>query len=107
MVTTPTVYNSPRGWAMDEDLCSERTPTPLSPTEQEEREIMTTPGEGGVTPEEFRLMTERAGLGLRPDELEELKPLYDMYAQYIKTLHSIDFQAEEIGMTFHPDWPSA
>ncbi len=68
---------------------------------------MATPGQQGVTSEQFKLMTELAGLGLAPEELEELKPLYELYAEYIKILHSIDFQAEEIGMTFHPDWPSA
>ncbi len=68
---------------------------------------MATPEQQAVTSEQFKLMTELAGLGLSPEELEELKPLYELYAEYIKTVHSIDFQAEEIGMTFHPDWPSA
>ena len=68
---------------------------------------MATPGQQAVTAEQFKLMTELAGLGLAPEELEELKPLYEVYAEYISILHSIDFQAEEIGMTFHPDWPSA
>ena len=68
---------------------------------------MGTPGQQAVTSEEFKLMTELAGLGLAPEELVELKPLYELYSEYIKLLHSIDFQAEEIGMTFHPDWPSA
>ncbi len=65
---------------------------------------MATPSEGSVGSEEFKLMTERAGLGLSATELEELKPMYDLYAQYIKLLHSIDLQAEEIGVAFHPDW---
>ncbi len=65
---------------------------------------MATPFEGAVGSEEFKLMTERAGLGLSAAELEELKPMYDLYAQYIKLLHSIDLQAEEIGVAFHPDW---
>ena len=55
--------------------------------------------------EEFRLMTQRAGLGMTPEEVAELKPLYELYAQYINMLHSIDLQAEEIGVTFHADWP--
>ncbi len=67
---------------------------------------MATEGQESVTADDFKRMTELAGLGLRPEELEELKPLYELYAQYIKTLHSIDFQAEEIGMTFHPEWTS-
>jgi hypothetical protein len=60
-----------------------------------------------VTPEEFKLMSDRAGLGMSQQELDELKPLYDMYSQYIQQLHSIDLQAEEIGLNFHPEWPSA
>ena len=68
---------------------------------------MATPNEDTVSPEQFKLMAEVAGLGLKPEELEELKPLYDLYWEHIKVLHSIDFQAEEIGLTFHPEWPSA
>ena len=66
---------------------------------------MATPEEEAVTIEEFRQMTLRAGLGMTPDEVAELKPLYELYAQYVDILHSIDLQAEEIGVTFHPDWP--
>jgi len=68
---------------------------------------MATAGEDTVSPEQFKHMADLAGLGLNPEELEELKPLYDLYRQHIKVLYSIDFQAEEIGLTFHPDWPSA
>ena len=68
---------------------------------------MSSAREPGVSFEEFRLMAERAGLGMTTQELEDLKPLYDLYAQYTEILHSIDFGAEEIGMTFHPDWPPA
>ena len=60
-----------------------------------------------MTLEEFKLLTERAGLGLSADELEELKPLYERYFAHVELLHSIDFQAEEIALTFHPDWPSS
>jgi len=65
---------------------------------------MTTPSEGAVTPEEFKLMTERAGLGLSAAELAELKPVYDLYGPYIRLLHSIDLQAEDMGVAFHPEW---
>ncbi len=66
---------------------------------------MATPGGEAVTLEEFRQMTQRAGLGMTPEEVADLKPLYELYAQYIDVLHSIDLQSEEIGVTFHPDWP--
>ena len=64
---------------------------------------MGTPGQNDVTSEEFKLMAEHAGLGLAREELENLKPLYDIYFEYIKLLHSIDLRAQEIGVTFHPD----
>ena len=68
---------------------------------------MSSAKEPGISIEEFRLMSERAGLGMTTQELEDLKPLYDLYTQYTEILHSIDFGAEEMGMTFHPDWPPA
>ena len=67
---------------------------------------MSTTGDEGISAEAFRQMAERAGLGLSQEELEHLKPLYDLYLQHINQLHSIDLQAEEIAMVFHPDWPS-
>jgi hypothetical protein len=56
--------------------------------------------------EAFKLMAERAGLGLSQQELEELKPLYDLYLPSINQLHAIDFQAEEIALAFQPEWPA-
>ena len=38
-------------------------------------------------------------------ELVELKPIYDMYAQYADQLHNIDLRSEEMVVEFHPDWP--
>ena len=55
--------------------------------------------------EEFRFMADRAGLGLSAEELEELKPIYDLYAAYAAQLHLINFGAEEMVVEFHPDWP--
>jgi hypothetical protein len=67
---------------------------------------MATSGEGSLTLDEFRFLIERAGLSLSQDELENLKPLYDLYMDHIKPLYAVDFKAEEIGVSFHPDWPS-
>ena len=67
---------------------------------------MATPSEGSLTLDEFRFLTERAGMGLSQEELEQLKPLYDMYMQHIKPLYAVDFKAEEIGVSFHPNWSS-
>ena len=60
-----------------------------------------------ISIEEFKLMTELAGLGMDEAELEELKPIYDMYAEYARQLHTIDFGAEEMVVEFHPDWPES
>ena len=67
---------------------------------------MTTSGDDGMSLEVFQQLVERSGLGLSQKEMEELKPLYDLYLLNINQVHSIDFQAEEIAMTFHADWPS-
>ena len=68
---------------------------------------MTTPRGASVTPEEFKLMSDRAGLGMSQEELDHLKPLYDLYALYLQQIHSIDLGAEDMGVAFHPEWPSA
>ena len=68
---------------------------------------MSSANEPGVGFEEFRQMAERSGLGMTTQELEDLKPLYDWYSQYTEILHSIDLGAEEMDLTFHPDWPPA
>lgn len=60
-----------------------------------------------VSLEQFRTMTELAGLGMTAQEIEQLKPLYDLYARYIGIVHSVEFGDVEIGVAFHPDWPSA
>lgn len=56
--------------------------------------------------EEFRQMADRAGLGMSQEELEELKPMFDLYAQYTRQLHSLDLGNEEIDVAFRPDWPT-
>ncbi len=60
-----------------------------------------------VSMEEFRQMAARAGLGMSDQEVEELKPIYDLYAAYAAQLHDINFGAEEMVVEFHPDWPGA
>ncbi len=59
-----------------------------------------------VSLEAFKTRADLAGLGMSQSELEELKPLYDLYLQYIIQLHSIDYGAEEIALSFEPDWAS-
>ena len=59
-----------------------------------------------VSLETFKTMADLAGLGMSQSELEELKPLYDLYLRYVIELHSIDYGAEEIALSFEPDWAS-
>ena len=62
-------------------------------------------GAESVPIEEFKILADQAGLGLSQEELEELKPMYELYLQLIKPLRSVDFKVEEIGMAFRADWP--
>ncbi len=56
-----------------------------------------------ISMEEFSLMASRAGLGMDQQELEHLKPIYELYLPYIAMLHSIEFGPEEMVVEFHPD----
>ena len=56
-----------------------------------------------ITMEEFRFMADRAGLGMDQSELEDLKPIYELYLQYTAMVHSIEFGPEEMVLEFHPD----
>ena len=57
--------------------------------------------------EKFQTLMERIGLDLARDELEHLKTLYDLYAEQVGIIHSVDLRAEEMGITFRPEWPSS
>ena len=57
----------------------------------------------GISMEEFRFMADRAGLGMDQQELEDLKPVYELYLQYTAMVHSIEFGPEEMVVEFHPD----
>ncbi len=56
-----------------------------------------------ISMEELRFMADRAGLGMDQQELEDLKPVYELYLDYIAMVHSIDFGPEEMVVEFHPD----
>ena len=56
-----------------------------------------------ISIEEFGLMAERAGLGMNEHELEELKPIYELYMEYIEQVHAIEFGSEEMVVEFRPD----
>jgi hypothetical protein len=56
-----------------------------------------------ISIEEFTLMADRAGLGMDQHELEDLKPIYEIYLEYIEQVHSIYFGPEEMVVEFRPD----
>ena len=67
---------------------------------------MSSTGPEEVSLESFRMLAELAGLGMTEQELEELKPIYDLHYEYIKKLHSINLGAEEMVVFFEADWPA-
>ena len=58
----------------------------------------------GISLDHFRILTERAGLRLNAEELAALKPMYDYYAALIPALHEVELDAEDLALTFSPDW---
>jgi hypothetical protein len=68
---------------------------------------MASTSEGQVSMDTFKTMIEIAGLGMTEQEIENLKPLYDLYAKYVTTVHSVEHGAEEVAAVFHPEWPPA
>ena len=58
----------------------------------------------GISAEHFRALVERSGLNLTAQEMQALKPLYDLYANQAAALHNLDLEAEEPAVTFSPNW---
>ena len=65
---------------------------------------MSSTGPEEVSLESFRMLAELAGLGMTEQELEELKPLWDLHYEYVKQLHSLDLGAEETAVSFEANW---
>lgn len=57
-----------------------------------------------VSMDEFRKLVNRVGLNLPEAELQELKPLYDYYADEVAALHELDLDAEDLALAFSADW---
>jgi len=66
---------------------------------------MSSTGNQEVSIERLKIMAELAGLNMTDQEVEELKPLFDLHLQYANQLHAIDLGAEEIAVSFKADWP--
>jgi hypothetical protein len=58
--------------------------------------------QGGISPDNFRVLVERAGLNLNAEELAALKPMYDFYVPLVQALHEVELDAEDLAVTFLP-----
>ena len=54
--------------------------------------------------DDFRALTQRAGLDLTDDELEHLKPMYDHYLEPIARMNALDLDAEDLAVVYSPGW---
>lgn len=57
----------------------------------------------GISLDQLRVLAQRAGLSLTPEELTSLKPMFDHYARQIQVLYDIALDAEELAVTYLPD----
>ena len=60
-----------------------------------------------ISLEEFALIAARAELGMSQQELQDLKPLFEINLQHIRLLRSLDLEDQEMEMTFHPEGPDS
>jgi hypothetical protein len=58
----------------------------------------------GISIDQLRGLSERAGLALKPEELTALKPMFDFYATQIRALFDIDLEAEDMAVMYSPNW---
>ena len=58
----------------------------------------------GISIEGFRVLLERAGLQLPPEEMESLKPQFERHLQLLEVLYAADLAEEEVAEVFLPRW---
>jgi hypothetical protein len=58
----------------------------------------------GIAVEQLRGLAERAGLALKNEDLTALKPMFDHYAKQIKVLFEVELDAEDLAVTYSPNW---
>ncbi len=57
-----------------------------------------------ISMDAFRVLADRARLGLTTEELESLKPMYDHFARQTAVLSDLELDAEDMALRFPPDW---
>jgi hypothetical protein len=58
----------------------------------------------GISIEDFRVLTEQAGMGLSDAELEKLKPMYELYLGPVSRMNALELDAEDLALIFSPGW---
>ena len=58
----------------------------------------------GISLDQLRLLTERAGLRMTEAELAAFKPMYDHYARQIPALFEVELEAEDLAVMYTPNW---
>ena len=58
----------------------------------------------GISLEEFGTLARRAGMSMSEAELENLKPMYEHYADSVARMHLLDLDAEDLALTYIADW---
>ena len=64
---------------------------------------MTTAGPTEITPDEFQQLVRRAGLDLTPEEMEQLRPMYEDLIGQVRKLHDPNLPLEVPGAIFRAD----
>ena len=54
--------------------------------------------------ENLKAVLAREGLEAKAGDLEQFSDIIDLYVATLKTLHSVNLGAEELGPVFHPEW---
>ncbi|MGH8056996.1 MAG: hypothetical protein ACREOH_07115, partial [Candidatus Entotheonellia bacterium] len=60
----------------------------------------------GISLEDLRVLTERAGFSLSREELASLQPMYEHFAGLAHTLYEVPLEAEDVAVTYSPNWDS-
>ncbi len=56
-----------------------------------------------ISMEGFKLMADRAGLGMDQAELEHLKRIFELCMEYTAMMHSKEFGPKEMVVEYQPD----
>ncbi len=56
-----------------------------------------------ISLEEFATLVRRAGMSLNSEELEHLKPTYEIYMAPVEAMQALELDAEDLALTYIPD----